>query len=239
MPDTRIDEFLKDIAPFFRGQQITYVDAGAFEGHVFRAVASSAMVVGEAHLIEPNPDSYEAMEHALAEWEQCPLHTYNLGLGEKKSELEFIKNRTMTRVVSPERSSEVTPHPSHVEGQQEEHFTIQSHRLDMLLGNHAQLPIHLLKLDVEGHEIPVLKGARKLLTNQQIDVIYVEAGIDPANTQQTHLFKLDTFLRRYGYRIFRIYEQKHEWPTRSPLLRRVNVAYMSEAFAAQHPVDDD
>jgi Lon protease-like protein len=55
-------------------------------------------------------------------------------------------------------------------------------------------------------------------------------------TQQTYLGDVDRVLQEFGYRIFKIYEQKNEWQKDSPLLRRCNVAYMSAKFADANPL---
>src|SRR5690606_5827164 len=75
-----------------------------------------------------------------------------------------------------------------------------------------------------------------LLQTELIDVIYVEAGLDPNNKQQCHYRKIEDFLSAFDYRIFRLYEQKNEWLDDSPLLRRVNVAFMSRRFANENPL---
>lgn len=243
MPDTRIDDFLSDIAPFFKGRAICYLDVGAYIGLVYDDLMRSAIVVGDAYLIEPNPDSFAKLEERLATALKAgKLHTYNRAVSDKNTTLTLQKNRTMTRVVNAGENTESrVTHPGRERAPNSsdgELFSIESIRLDGFANRHIKKNVDLMKIDVEGHEIPALRGARKLLQRQQINVIYIEAGLDPANTQQTHIHKIDEFLRRYGYRIYRIYEQKHEWPTKSPLLRRVNVAYMSESFAAEHPVED-
>jgi hypothetical protein len=95
--------------------------------------------------------------------------------------------------------------------------------------------IDLLKIDVEGSELQVLEGAKKLLQAQKVDVIYIEVGLNRHGTQQTYLGSIDALLQENGYRIFRFYEQKNEWIDDSPLLRRCNCIYMSAKFASANP----
>jgi FkbM family methyltransferase len=62
--------------------------------------------------------------------------------------------------------------------------------------------IHLLKLDVEGHELSVLKGCGDLLTQDRIDVIQFEFG---GCNVDSRTFLKDFFdLLTSKYRIFRI-----------------------------------
>jgi hypothetical protein len=62
--------------------------------------------------------------------------------------------------------------------------------------------IHFLKIDVEGHELAVLKGAAKMLENKQIDVIQFEFG---AGNSFSKTFFLDFFkLLSPAYSIYRL-----------------------------------
>ena len=114
-------------------------------------------------------------------------------------------------------------------------FEVECTTLDALAAGFESQRISLLKLDVEGHEPQVLAGAAGLLAAQAIDLVYVEAGMDPEGGQQSYYREIEDRLRGHGYRLFRIYEQMHEWQEDSPLLRRVNLAFMSSAFAQRHP----
>src|SRR5690625_869364 len=51
--DADIDDFLRDISPFFYNKSLTYVDIGAFTGEVFQKLYSSNYLkIREAHLYE-------------------------------------------------------------------------------------------------------------------------------------------------------------------------------------------
>ena len=60
--------------------------------------------------------------------------------------------------------------------------------------------IDLLKMDVEGFEIKVLRGAIRLLEQQKIRYIYAECVFAPDTVSpHTTFFELHQFLERYGY----------------------------------------
>lgn len=64
----------------------------------------------------------------------------------------------------------------------------------------ANQEIGVLKLDVEGHELNVLKGARRLLQDKKIrDCVFEEHDAYPTDTTN--------FLEEMGYTIFRVHRQ--------------------------------
>ena len=231
-PDGQIAALLKDIEPFFYLRSVTYVDVGAHRGDVFCEVARSGLRLTEAHLIEPNPTVFTQLErtvHALDPKGRVLCH--NFALAERPGRLRLREAGTMTRVIGPAEAAaaEGGEPPS---GRWD--FEVEATTLDRLVQDFRQPRISILKIDVEGYESQVLAGARDLLASQAIDFVYIEAGLATGG-QQTYYREIEDLLGGHGYRLFRIYEQIHEWQTDSPLLRRANLAFLSERFAAENP----
>jgi FkbM family methyltransferase len=87
--------------------------------------------------------------------------------------------------------------------------------------------IGYLKIDTEGGDLEVLRGGEQLLSCQQVDLVEVEAGVNPDNRLHVPLETLKGHLDARGYRLFGIYEQMMEWPTGRPHLRRANLLFVS------------
>jgi FkbM family methyltransferase len=87
--------------------------------------------------------------------------------------------------------------------------------------------INYLKIDTEGGDLDVLKGAVKMLTEQRIDLVEVEAGMNPTDTWHVPFETLKDFLESHKYFLFGIYEQVNEWFTGKPHLRRTNPIFIS------------
>jgi FkbM family methyltransferase len=87
--------------------------------------------------------------------------------------------------------------------------------------------IDFLKIDTEGHDLEVLRGAIRMLSDARIDVVQAEVSMNPENKLHIGFLEVQNFLQQFGYRIFGIYEQINEWPTSEPNLRRTNVVYIS------------
>lgn len=238
-------QFLKDIKPFFYRRRMVYVDVGAHQGLVFRQVVKAGLKVREAHLVEPNPRTFARLQAAVADVGAVKLCTcHNLALGAEPGRLRMRDADSMTKVIAAEAvpgsavpgSAEAVPGFAEAPaGTPLPSFVVEATTLDALSEGFERRHISLLKIDVEGYESAVLAGASGLLADQAIDMIYIEAGIDPENSQQTYYRAVEDLLAAHGYRLFRVYEQMHEWIEDSPLLRRINMAFMSERFATQNP----
>lgn len=86
--------------------------------------------------------------------------------------------------------------------------------------------IDFLKIDTEGHDLEVLKGASAMLAGHEIDLVQVEAGMNPGNHRHASMESLKTFLESLGYVLFGIYEQIHRGVS-SPHLHRSNLLFIS------------
>ena len=224
--DANIDELIADISPFFFKKSLTYVDIGAYVGEVFlKLYQSKDIKIREAHLYEPNPESYSQLKNNVDACDISSLHTYNFALSNQSGKKKFSSAKAMTKVT-------VTPVD---EFNSTNTFTAESYGLDQISLAFTDKHIDFLKIDVEGQEMDVLLSATNLLTEQRIDLIYIEVGFNKHGTQQTYFAEIDFMLQSFGYRVFKIYEQKSEWMQDSPLLRRCNFAYMSSRFAGANP----
>ncbi|EPK7361503.1 FkbM family methyltransferase [Kluyvera ascorbata] len=223
---TGFDCFIDDIEPYLYGKSITYVDVGAFVGDVYKFIIENKKIrVREAHLIEPNPDSYENLISNIKKYRIPALHTYNIGVSDTEHTLRFSTAASMTKTVTTSQSLI----------RSEDCHDIKCSPLDELSQFITDGRINLLKIDVEGHEMSVLRGAESMLQKSNIDIIYIEVGFNIAGTQQSYFAEVDQFLQKYNYRCFKIYEQTHEWIHDHPWLRRCNFAYLSAPFAINNP----
>lgn len=223
------DRFLADIAPFFYKRPVTYVDIGAYDGRVFEKVLRSPLQVHEAHLIEPNEKYLDRARSVGADlFRGRSVDYYPVAIGAESGRVRMHDSKSMTRVVNSDRSWREGPSGEQV-------FEVDCVTLDELAERFTEKRISILKVDVEGYEMEVLAGARNLLRDQRIDVLYIEAGMNPAGNQQVYYREIEDELARFGYRMFRIYEQKHEWLDDSPLLRRTNISFFSSNFADSNP----
>ena len=70
-----------------------------------------------------------------------------------------------------------------------------------------------------------------MLRRGAIDLIEVEAGMNPDNELHVPFEQLKAFIEQHRYLLFGIYEQRHDWPTGRPILRRCNAVFISRDLA--------
>lgn len=74
--------------------------------------------------------------------------------------------------------------------------------------------IHLMKVDVQGGEKDVIKGASAALTNQKIDLVYMEVLFVEIYKGNALFHQLCAQMARFDYRLFDIYNLQRSWINR-------------------------
>lgn len=90
--------------------------------------------------------------------------------------------------------------------------------------------INFLKIDAEGYDLKVCNGFAGMFAAQAIEVVQVEAGLNPQNLRHIPLEAFRECLTPWGYSLFRIYDQAGH-----PVAARCNAVFVSRALAAQNP----
>ena len=79
--------------------------------------------------------------------------------------------------------------------------------LDEFCLEHQVACIDFLKIDVEGYELEVLKGANRMITSGAIQFIYAETTFHLSDSQHTPITILSDFLEARSYRCLNIYNK--------------------------------
>jgi FkbM family methyltransferase len=106
----------------------------------------------------------------------------------------------------------------------------QIYTLDEICQSESVSYIDVLKIDTEGFDMEVLKGATAMLKANNITFIQVEAGMNPYNKLHVPLQGFIDYLTPFGYVLFGIYEQHLEW-TGEKRLSFSNPVFISEKHA--------
>ncbi len=180
------NSFLGDEIPVLSGiiyllnRADSFVDAGSNVG-VYCAVLGKfrRMQPIPLYAFEPNPDTYRRLVETAA-----PLgaETFNCALSDHEGVLDFVSGTVSHIFTTADSQSGYTLRAAPVK--------VPCRRLDSLpiKGNRI-----IVKIDVEGHELQVLRGASGLFDAGRIYACYVDGFKDP---------DVPSFLAEKGFRLF-------------------------------------
>jgi FkbM family methyltransferase len=141
-----------------------YVDAGANIGQLTLAAAMRVGAEGEVIAIEPHPNIFRYLTGNLDLNRCINVRTVQTALGDATGEVALTSRRSDDQNYVADRGD----------------VLVSVRRLDDIV---ALGPTRLLKLDVEGYELQVLRGAERVL--QSTTIVYCELSAGNC--------------RRYGY----------------------------------------
>lgn len=187
-------------------------DVGA---NVGQSVIAYGKAFPSAHIYAFEPDPYTFLE-LKRNVSASGARVFNYGLGAENSHVLFDTSvpSDRRRVLSDSAAPSSAP-------------SVELRRADDVLPGLDLARIDYLKIDTEGHDLEVLRGAKSLLSEEKINIIEAECSVNCDNTHHASLWVITEMLEGYGYRLFHLFEQAQEWPTRRPNLRRVNAVFTS------------
>lgn len=190
----------------------TAVDAGANIGQMTSIMAKRVGNEGQVLSFEPHPQVFQELAANVAAWQHDPgvgqIKVHEMGLSKEAgfatlhTTSDFAQNRGTA-------SLEVDSDENNQDGKV---YSVVIERLENVVPVNSSIGV--MKLDVEGHEIDLLLGASRLLTDKRIrDIVFEEHNSYPS--------PVTDYLEQQGYTIFSI-EQ-------GPLSLRVSPARQNSA----------
>ena len=158
---------------------------------------------------EPDPLSYSKLSARIGH--SARVQTFNIGLTDRACRLRFDNSSPISEIhaVAVDQTVETLPF-------------IEFSTVDKICDEYSVTRIGLLKIDTEGHDLKVLRGATTMLTSKAIDVVFAECSISSANSGLVPFRDIEAEMTRYGYRLFGFYHQ-----TALPNLTYANCAFVS------------
>lgn len=159
------------------------IDVGANIGQLCILASTLVGKKGQVHAFEPHPRIFSFLQRNVQLNELKNVNLYNKALGAEAGEL-FFTNLRADDVNSVSRTATSV--------------VVEATTLDAMFV--VLPPIRLLKIDTEGFELMVLRGAERLLP--KVKIIYFEASTSSYAAHGYSFKEVCEFLAQYGFQVF-------------------------------------
>lgn len=170
---------------------MTVIDIGAHIGYFTRLFSECTGRSGKVYAFEPDPENFALLQKNTKHLKNTIL--LNLAVTDKKKTTDFYRSeKTGCHSLAPNDT------------RKREVISVESTTLDTEFSSRKVEKIDIIKIDIEGGEIPALHGARHLLSINPSLALVVEWN--PSCLEQAGFSPLALFqdLHGLGFRIFAI-----------------------------------
>lgn len=161
------------------------MDIGANIGHV-SLLLSDLVPFGKMYLFEPHPETYAILKDNISLNTGVNVRLYNCALADFEGEIGFTDFKGNASALNRIELNKVST------------LNVKCHRLDNIIENEGIKKVDIIKIDVEGFELQVLKGFSKYLKIYQPRIIMFEVNKTYLEKQKDDIFR---FLEENLYKI--------------------------------------
>ena len=159
------------------------IDIGCHKGEILDKILRLAPL-GAHFAFEPIPHYFDKLKNKYSK--NVTVYPYALFSEEGETPFQFVKNDPAYSGIKKRRYDTKTP--------EIEEITVEMKTLDSLIPK--EIKIDFIKIDVEGAEFGVLKGAEKLLKKDKPTVIF-ECGLGASDYYNTNPDDLFSFIESH------------------------------------------
>lgn len=172
----------------------TVIDIGANIGLITTLLSKLVGESGVVHSFEPNPKLCDSLIKTIKHNEMNNIKLHKFALGETKTSLKLV--------VPEENSGEGSLIRRDTESENSSSFDVDVYPLDQISHQEKMTSVKLMKIDVEGFEEDVLKGAKHLLSSIRPHAILFELNKSTqSKIKEESIIKL---LHQHDYEILSI-----------------------------------
>ena len=176
------------------------LDVGANAGYF--SILSAVLVGSGGYVVsfEANPASARLIHHNAVLNEARHVRVEEIAVSDRAGSLVFSNggaNDSNGGVVVGKRPQETL-----IIDEKNAEFIAAADTLDTVVRRHGPARYRLLKIDTEGYELTVLRGAAGLLAERRIDYIVCELNLSGLERNGTDQHALRRFVLDYGYHTF-------------------------------------
>jgi FkbM family methyltransferase len=175
-----------------------FFDVGANIGLMTLFASKAVGVSGEVHSFEPEPDTFRILSKNIEINNAENIKLNNIALGSEQKEGLIYPNMEINRGAS-----------SIVKQDGSVGKKIRINTLDQYLKNVSPLNIKLIKIDIEGYELEMLKGAKHLLQTNNAPILCIEYSKHVEHvTDVGDIYDFITFINQYRIFKFVLWKEK-------------------------------
>lgn len=206
------------------------VDVGANIGYMTAVLAARVSTIpgGCVQAFEAHPEIFQELKYNIERWQKqirnTQIYIKNIAISNEMGQVRlkipdsFNSNRGLVSVITVEAESELCSKNNTT-------VTADSHCLDDLFLTAKEIGV--LKLDVEGHELQVIKGANNLLKQKRIrDCVFEEHREYPTD--------VTSYFETMGYSLFRIQRKFFSPMLLPPDSKIARTSWEPTSFLATH-----
>lgn len=198
---------------FPRNKGLIALDVGAHTGSATTRIRS-VFPESRVFAFEPAPGPADALDRLAAEDPRITVVRAAVGEQDGRTVLRETRNPLLTSVLEPTGR---TVRETFGAGEVLREIEVPMLRLETWARGAGVDAVDLLKIDVQGAELGVLRGAGGLL--DRTASVYAEAHLEPAYEGAATFSEIDLFLRGHGL----VLHQVHELTTRGEDLQTVQL----------------
>jgi FkbM family methyltransferase len=210
--ENELDPFDDAVAVLRAASPITAFDVGANKGQTITALLD-AFPKASIHAFEPSPETFDHHLARLASWN---VKLNKCGLGSGTGELTFYENDSSVM-------SSFLPPGASGSGNVSRKITVPVTTVDKYAADNAIHHIDLLKIDTQGFDFEVIKGAAAMLDGGRIDLLLTEVTVDALYDGLPRFDQIYSFMADRGYAVTGFYNQNR----RGRILRWFDVMFAS------------
>lgn len=174
------------------------------------------------HCFEPIPATFSKLKSNVR---SPKTECHNLALGAIEEKVEIMLS-------SAENTSTANSIVNNKFGNDGVKVQLDCSTLDLFLTRNKIEAVDYVKIDTEGYDLNVLKGAKDSLKSQKIKFVEVECSMNKLNNFHVAFEEIKTYMEDNNYYLFGVYEQKHDFiRIKKMILQRSNLLFVSNLYA--------